>query len=60
MANVHSHPILKDGIALGNIRVMGMWYNISTADVYLFSWLRRKFVLLDESSSHRLLEEYAS
>ncbi|KAL7057437.1 hypothetical protein AAHC03_019319 [Spirometra sp. Aus1] len=60
MANVYSHPILKDAIALGNVRVLGMWYNISTADVYLYSWLRRKFVLVDESSSHRLLEEYGS
>ncbi len=59
IANVHTHPILADRIAAGNLRVHGMWYDIRSADVYLFSRLRHKFVLVDELSANRLLQEYA-
>lgn len=57
LKNAKNYSFLKDKINQGKVKGYALWLDVQTNDVYLFSYLQKQFVKIDENSYEQLYQE---
>ncbi|MBK8869935.1 MAG: carbonic anhydrase [Elusimicrobia bacterium] len=55
MANLFTHPVVKERVTSGTLSLHGIWFDIRKADVYYLEG--DTFVLIDDSEGNKILEQ---
>ncbi len=54
--NIKSYPIVKEKLAIGEIRIHGWWFELSNAAVHIYDTGKKKFVRIDDKEANHLLQ----
>ena len=56
MKNIANYPLVNDLLAKNQIRIHGMWFEISKAKVFYYEKLLNRFVVIDEEEAQIILK----
>jgi hypothetical protein len=57
MKNLHQYGFLQDRLAKKLLKCHAIWLDIFTSEVYMFSYIEKRFIKLDENSYEQLYQE---
>jgi len=60
LTNVASHGFLKEFLSQRLVHLHAMWFDVYTGEMYLFSRKDQRFILVDEASVPKLIQEVES
>lgn len=55
LEHLRSYPAVHEGLASGQLKLHGWWFELSTASVHAYEEAEGKFVLIDEDEASRIL-----
>lgn len=55
IANLLTHPTVKERVAAGTLSLHGIWFDIRKADVYYLE--NKKFVLIDDTEGEKIIKQ---
>jgi carbonic anhydrase len=54
--NLKTHPVVREVVEAGRLRIHGWWFELKNADVYAYEGSVGRFVLIDDTHAERLLK----
>lgn len=57
LKNVNNYNFLSNMIENNSLRGYALWVDISTSDLYMFSYSEKKFIKIDETTYEKLYQE---
>ncbi len=57
LEHMASYPVVKERLAQKKVRLHGWWFDLATADVYLYEQESKKFVLIDAKQVEKMLPQ---
>ena len=55
--NVCSYDLLKEKLEKSEVNVSALWFNIQSADFYMFSREKERFLTVDEENVDHLIKD---
>lgn len=57
LQNIASYGFLKPRLEQNDLHIHAIWFDIYTGDIYYFSRASKRFVLIDENSIEKIVDE---